>query len=358
MSDLKKRLMKASTNKLTAGLEKSSFFNDRDMVKTNVPMLNLALSGRFDGGLPSGLGLLAGPSKSFKTCMGLVMVAAYLKKYPDAICLFYDSEFGCTPAYLKSMGVDPDRVVHTPIQNIEGLKCDLVNQLEAINRGEKVIVFIDSVGNTASKKETDDALNEKLVADMSRAKAIKSLFRIATPYFTTKDIPCVAICHTYETQEMYSKSIISGGTGLMYSANWAFIIGKRQIKEDKDIVGYEFVINAEKSRYVKEKSKFPISVTFDGGINMYSGLLELAQELGFVVKPSVGWFQPAFLDIETGEMVPDESKKWRAKDTECLEFWKPLFAHEHFKQAVRNRYELGAIELDSEAMEEEVAQLI
>lgn len=355
---LKERLMKVSTNKLTQGLEKSSFFNDREMVKTNVPMLNLALSGRFDGGLPSGLGLLAGPSKSFKTCMGLVMVAAYLKKYPEAICLFYDSEFGCTPSYLKSMGVDPERVVHTPIQNIEQLKFDMVNQLEEIKRGEKVIVFIDSVGNTASKKETEDALNEKAVADMSRAKAIKSLFRIATPYFTTKDIPCIAVCHTYETQELYSRSIISGGTGLMYSANWAFIIGKRQIKEDKDIVGYEFVINAEKSRYVKEKSKFPISVTFDGGINMYSGLLELGLELGFVVKPSNGWYQPAFLDTETGEMIPDESKKWRAKDTECTEFWKPLFSHDPFKQTVRERYELGAIALDNDALASEVAELI
>lgn len=358
MSDLKQRLMKASTNKMTASLEKSNFFNERDLVKTHVPMLNLALSGRFDGGLPAGLGLLAGPSKSFKTCMGLVMVSAYMRKYPEAICLFYDSEFGCTPAYLKSMGVDPERVVHTPIQNIEQLKFDMVNQLESIERGDKVIVFIDSVGNTASKKETEDALNEKSVADMSRAKAIKSLFRITTPYFTTKNIPCVSICHTYETQEMFSKSIISGGTGLMYSANWAFIIGKRQQKEGTEIIGYDFIINIEKSRFVKEKSKFPISVGFDSGINMYSGLLDLAQELGFVVKPKNGWYQQCFMDKETGEMVPNEEKSWRAKDTDCNIFWKPLFSHEPFKDAVRKRYELGAIELDEKSILAQVEELI
>lgn len=358
MSDLKQRLLKASVNKLTAPLEKSKLFNEKDQIKTRVPILNLALSGRFDGGLTSGLTVLAGPSKHFKSNMSLVMVSAYMKKYPDAICLFYDSEFGTTPEYLRAMGVDPERVVHTPIQNIEQLKFDMVNQLEAVDRQDKVIIFIDSIGNTASKKETEDAINEKAVADMSRAKQIKSLFRIITPYLTTKDIPCIAVAHTYETQEMFSKQVVSGGTGIMYSADTVFIIGRSQVKEGTEIVGYNFNVNIEKSRYVKEKSKFPVTVTFDGGINMYSGLLELALENGYVVKPKAGWYQPCFLNVETGELEPDESKSWRAKDTECLAFWKRLFTHEPFMTAITQRYKLGAIELDQEAMDAEVAELI
>lgn len=358
MSDLKSRLIKASTNKMTTTLTKSSLFNDKDQVKTRVPILNLALSGKFDGGLTSGLTVVAGPSKHFKSNISLVLISSYMKKYPDAICLFYDSEFGITPAYLKSMGVDPDRVVHTPIQNVEQLKFDIVNQLEAIERGDKVIVFIDSIGNMASKKETEDALNEKSVADMSRAKQLKSLFRIITPYFTTKDIPCVAVNHTIETIEMFSKTVMTGGTGIMYSADTVIFLGRRQVKDGTEVVGYEFVMNIEKSRYVKEKSKLPLTVTFDGGINMYSGLLDLALELGYVIKPKNGWYQPCFLDEETGELVPNEEKSWRAKDTECLTFWKPMFAHEPFTRAVHERYALGAIQMDDDAMDEEVAQLI
>lgn len=358
MSDLKSRLIKASTNKMTASLEKSFLFNGKDQVKTRVPILNLALSGRFDGGLNAGLTVVAGPSKHFKSNLSLVMISAYMKKYPDAICLFYDSEFGITPSYLKSMGVDPERVVHTPIQNVELLKFDIVNQLEAIERGDKVIVFIDSIGNMASKKETEDAMNEKSVADMTRAKQLKSLFRIITPYFTTKDVPCIAVNHTIETIEMFSKTVMTGGTGVMYSADTVFIIGRRQIKEGTEITGYEFVVNIEKSRYVKEKSKLPISVTFDGGINMYSGLLDLGQDLGYVIKPKNGWYQPCFLDEETGELIPNEEKSWRAKDTECLAFWKPMFEHKPFLKAVEERYALGAISIDDVAMEEEVAQLI
>ncbi|AJD81852.1 RecA-like recombination protein [Yersinia phage vB_YenM_TG1] len=212
MSELKSRLIKASTSKMTADLTKSKLFNNRDEVPTRIPMLNIAFGGGLNTGLQSGLTIFAAPSKHFKTLFGLTMVAAYMKKYKDAICLFYDSEFGASEAYFRSMGVDLDRVVHTPIQSVEQLKVDMTNQLEAINRGEKVVIFIDSIGNTASKKETEDALNEKVVGDMTRAKSLKSLFRIVTPFLTIKDIPCVAINHTaMEIGGMYPKEIMGGG---------------------------------------------------------------------------------------------------------------------------------------------------
>ena len=306
--------------------------------------------------MQSGLTIFAGPSKHFKSNMSLTMVAAYLNKYPDAVCLFYDSEFGITPAYLRSMGVDPERVIHTPIQSVEQLKIDMVNQLEAIERGEKVIVFIDSIGNMASKKETEDALNEKSVADMTRAKSLKSLFRIVTPYFSIKNIPCVAVNHTIETIEMFSKTVMTGGTGVMYSADTVFIIGKRQIKDGSDLQGYQFVLNVEKSRTVKEKSKFFIDVKFDGGIDPYSGLLDMALELGFVVKPKNGWYAREFLDEETGEMIREE-KSWRAKDTNCTTFWGPLFKHQPFRDAIKRAYQLGAID-SNEIVEAEVDELI
>ncbi|AEN93813.1 RecA-like recombination protein [Escherichia phage Bp7] len=343
MSDLKSRLIKASTSKMTADLTKSKLFNGRDEVPTRIPMLNIALGGALNAGLQSGLTIFAAPSKHFKTLFGLTMVAAYMKKYPDAICLFYDSEFGASESYFRSMGVDLERVVHTPIQSVEQLKVDMTNQLEEITRGEKVIIFIDSIGNTASKKETEDALNEKVVGDMTRAKSLKSLFRIVTPYLTIKDIPCVAINHTaMEIGGMYPKEIMGGGTGILYSASTVFFISKRQVKDGTELTGYDFTLKAEKSRTVKEKSTFPITVNFEGGIDPFSGLLEMATDIGFVVKPKAGWYNRAFLDETTGEMVQEE-KAWRAKATDCVEFWGPLFKHAPFREAIENKYKLGAI---------------
>jgi len=276
MPSIMDKLLKNSKVKQTEILADSKFFNDKDMIPTDVPMINVALSGDPDGGLTPGLTVLAGPSKHFKTSFALIMASAYLRKYDDAVLLFYDSEFGSPQSYFKQFNIDTTRVIHTPITNVEELKFDIVNQLEAIDRGERVIIVIDSVGNLASKKELEDALNEKSVADMSRAKALKGLFRMVTPYLAMKDIPMVAVNHTYMEIGMFPKAVVSGGTGIYYSADNIWIIGRRQNKTGTEVTGYDFVINIEKSRYLKEKSKIPISVSWEGGVGKLSGLLDLA----------------------------------------------------------------------------------
>jgi RecA/RadA recombinase len=294
------KLKKNSTIKETSILSKSTLFNEKDMVQTEVPMVNVALSGRIDGGLTPGLTMWAGPSKHFKSAFSLLMAKSYMDKYKDAVMLFYDSEFGTPKKYFETFDIDMDRVLHTPLTDIEQLKFDIMNQLKDISRGDKVIIVVDSIGNLASKKEVDDAIEGKSVADMSRAKQVKSLFRMVTPHLTLKDIPMVVVNHTYKTMEMYAKDVVGGGTGSYYSADNIFILGRQQEKDTTGITGYNFVINVEKSRYVREKSKILITVDFETGIQKYSGLLDVAIEGNFVQKPSPGWY--AKVDVETGEV--------------------------------------------------------
>ena len=54
------KLKKNSRIKETAILNKSKLFSNKDMVVTSVPMINVALSGDPDGGLYSGMTVLAG----------------------------------------------------------------------------------------------------------------------------------------------------------------------------------------------------------------------------------------------------------------------------------------------------------
>lgn len=205
------KLAKNSTVKLSSVLSESKFFGEKGVTTTDLPILNLAFSGSLKGGFKSGLTQFAGPSRHFKSNLALFCVKAYMEKHKDAVCLYYDSEFGSPPAYLETFGIDLGRVLHTPVIHVEQLKFDIVAQLDNIERGDKVIIFIDSIGNLASKKETEDALEQKSVADMSRAKAIKSLFRIVTPQLTVKDITCIAINHTIQTMELFSKTVVTGG---------------------------------------------------------------------------------------------------------------------------------------------------
>ena len=329
------KLKKNTKVDYTSILSDSKFFNDKDMVPTDVPMMNVALSGSMDGGLAPGLTVLAGPSKHFKTSFALIMASAYLKKYKDAVLLFYDSEFGSPQAYFENFGIDTDRVLHTPITNVEELKFDMISQLEGLERGDKVVVVIDSVGNLASKKELDDAINEKSVADMSRAKALKGLFRMVTPYLNMKDIPLLAVNHTYKEIGLFPKDVVSGGTGIYYSADNIWILGRQQDKQGTEIKGYHFVINVEKSRYVKEKSKIPISVSWDGGVQHWSGLLDVALTGNYVAKPSNGWY--CRVDKSTGELM---EPKVREKETLNESFWKPIIEDTDFKQYLTNKYSI------------------
>lgn len=331
------KLKKNTRIKETEILTESEVYGNKRQIPTDYPMLNVALSGSVDGGFTPGLGVLAGPSKHFKTGFCLVMARTFLEDDPDAIILFYDSEFGTPPEYYTSLGVDMSRVVHTPITNVEELKFDLVQQLEGLTKSDKIMIVIDSVGNLASKKEVEDALDARSVADMSRAKAIKSLFRIITPYLSLKDIPMMVVNHTYKEQGMYPRDIVSGGTGIYYSADWIWILGRQQNKKSDQIKGYHFIINIEKSRLVREKVKIPISITFEEGIMKYSGLLEVAIAGQYVEKPSAGWYQ--VVDQETGELI---GPKYREDDIfNNPEVWEPMLENTDFSNYINRLFAIS-----------------
>jgi RecA/RadA recombinase len=332
---LLEKLKKNTTIKDSSILSKSKFFTEKDVIPTDVPMINVALSGRLDGGLVPGLTMLAGPSKHFKTAFALLMASAYMKKYKESVVLFYDSEFGTPQKYFETFNIDMGRVLHTPITDVEQLKFDIMKQLQELDKDDKVIIILDSIGNLASKKEVEDALSEKSVADMSRAKQMKSLFRMVTPHLTIKDIPMVVVNHTYKEIGMFPKDIVGGGTGSYYSADTIWILGRQQEKTGTDITGYNFIINIEKSRYVREKSKIPVTVSFEGGIQKYSGLLDVALEGGFVQKPSNGWY--AKVDLETGEL----GQKYREADTHHKDFWGDLLKNEKFKEYINQKFSIS-----------------
>ena len=72
---------------------------------------------------------------------------------------------------------------------------------------------------------------------MSRAKALKGLFRMVTPYLTMKNVPLLAVNHTYKEIGLFPKNIVGGGTGIYYSADNIWIIGRQQVKAGAEVAG-------------------------------------------------------------------------------------------------------------------------
>jgi hypothetical protein len=466
------KLKKNSTIKETDLIMDSKVFKKKNPIETAVPMVNVALSGDVEGGLLPGTLVLAGPSKHFKSAFALLVANAFLKKYPeDGAVLFYDSEFGTPEQYFDNLNIDKTRVVHSPITDIEELKFDIVQQLNGLDKDDHICIIVDSIGNLASKKEVEDALDRKSVADMTRAKAFKSLFRMVTPHLSMKEIPFIVVNHTYSELSMHPRQVVSGGclikgtkiwtiaglkeiqdvdrgdiiltllgekvvtnswnpetlengepecyeiefedgykcvvsenhkfltengwleaktltknstiiytnieerdtgifyekhslfnivniksvgkkkvydisvadaehyilengvvthnTGVMYSSDNVWVIGRQQEKDGSEVTGYHFIINIEKSRFVKEKSKIPITVMFDGGIMKWSGLFDEALKGGFILNPSKGYYS----------LKEDPESKFRKSVIEHDDaFWKKMLADETFTSYIKAKY--------------------
>lgn len=350
-SSLIERMLALKTKSNISIVSESSFFKPGDQLVTDIPVINVALSGRLDGGMTPGLLTFGGESKSFKTMMGLLLMRTFLDKEKDGLAILYDSEYGITPDYLEGLGIDTSRVLHIPIKNVEELVHDAVPRLDAIDgKKDKVFILIDSVGNLASKKEAQDALDGKGVTDMSRAKALKSMFRIITPYFMEKGIFCVVIQHVYkEIGAMYPRTILAGGTGNMYSSNAVLIITKSADKDEEGIKGFEFTLTSEKSRYVREKARMKFRVSYEKGIYKNSSLFDWAVSAGFITQAGKGWW--AKVDRETGEVT----QKCRRSDIEEDDsFFDDLLKNPEFSAWVEGRYKLSGLKNpdDEDTMED------
>lgn len=142
----------------------------------------------------------------------------------------------------------------------------------------------------------------------------------------------------YDKQQyVLENGVVSHNTGAYYSSDNIWIVGRQQDKDGKELQGHHFIINIEKSRYVKEKSKIPITISFEGGINRYSGLLDIALEGGYVTKPKQGWY--ALVNRETGEIV---EPNMRASQLESnMEFWVNMFKDTDFNKFIERKYRMS-----------------
>lgn len=345
-NSLLSKVMSNSSLKWIDTLDDSVVFNDKDNIRTNCPALNIACSGDAFGGFTSGLTIFAGPSKHFKSMLGLRLVGAYLNKYPDGVCLFVDSEFGITPSYLLANGVDPKRVIHAPVEHIEQMKFEVVGQLNKLDRNDRVIIFVDSLGNCPSKKELQDVIDEKEKTDMSRARSIKSFFRMCIPLLNIKNVPMVVINHVYEEQGLFPKMIMSGGSGPYLSADTIFFISRAQEKDGTDVVGYNFNLRVEKSRYVKEKSVIPINVTWEGGFNPFSSMFNIALKSDIINEVTKGYY--SFIDGDTGEILIEKTRK----STFNKDHFIRMLKMQTFKDFIKLEYQIPPANLSHELQEE------
>jgi len=267
-------------------------------VDTGSFILNALVSGSISGGVSGNkITAIAGESSTGKTFFSLAVVKNFLDTNPDAYCLYFDTEAAVNKSLLISRGIDLNRLVVVNVVTIEEFRSKALKAVDLYSKKpedeRKPCMFVlDSLGMLSTEKEITDALNEKLVRDMTKSQLIKGAFRMLTLKLGQAKIPMIVTNHTYDVIGSYvPMKEMGGGSGLKYAASTIIYLSKKKEKDGTEVVGNLIKAKTHKSRLSKENKDVTIRLFYDErGLDRYFGLLELG-ELGGLWKNVAGRYE-------------------------------------------------------------------
>lgn len=207
----------SSVAPLGSTMDISTFSEITEYIDIGSYNLNLCMTGSLFGGIPNNRAVeLMGPSGVGKT---FVMLSALRNAQKMGYYSYwYDSENAVDKKLMESFGIDTSKVWYEPCNTVESFRTSVTNLtgklIDAQRSGKsipKVMVFLDSIGNLGTVKEVTDAESGSLKEDMTRAKRIKSLFRILMTRMAEVKIPFIYSNHVYKTTDFMAAWKGSGG---------------------------------------------------------------------------------------------------------------------------------------------------
>lgn len=125
--------------------------------------------------------------------------------------IYMDSEGSIDKAFVERLGIDTKNFIIMQVNTISEVSTFISNLLLKINKDQKIILVLDSLGNLTSDKEKDDIINATGKRDMSKQQEIKALFRTNMVGLAKAHIPFIVNSHVYQTMDLFAKNIVSGG---------------------------------------------------------------------------------------------------------------------------------------------------
>ena len=319
-----------SISKSIAGL--SIGFNDpTDWVSTGNYALNYLISGDFNKGIPLGkVTVFAGESGAGKSyiCSGNIVKAA---QEQGIFVVLIDSENALDEDWLKALNVDTseDKLLKLNMAMIDDV-AKTVNDFMTEYRGmseedrPKVLFVIDSLGMLLTPTDVDQFQKGDLKGDLGRKpKALTALVRNCVNMFGSHNVGMVVTNHTYASQDMFDPDDkISGGQGFIYASSIVVAMRKLKLKEDEDgnkiseVKGIRAACKVMKTRYAKPFESVQVKIPYETGMNPYSGLVDLAEKDGLLVKDGN---RLRFGDAEDPNAIKQFRKAWESNEEGCLD---------------------------------------
>lgn len=283
----------------------TGFHDPKVWIHTNNYALNYFISKRFDRGVPLGqVTVLAGESGAGKSFVAAnVMRNALEQGIPVVV---FDTENGLTKEWLEAAGIDVDKheglFIRSQVALIDDLAkavSEIMKDLKASYKGvdpderPKLLIVVDSLSMLLTRTDVNQfESGDVSKGDMGRqAKANKAFIKSCVVQFAEWDIGLLATNHTYASQDMFDPDDkISGGQGPIYAASIVVAMKKLKLKEDEDgnkvteVKGIRSKIKVMKSRYTKPFEAVEIKIPYNGGIDEFSGLVDLFENMELLTR--------------------------------------------------------------------------
>lgn len=257
---------------------------------------NALLSGDIYQGFPQNKIVVIGADPSTgKTFFALGAAKNFLANNPDGIVICFETESAITKQMLTERGIDTKRFGVVPVATVQEFRTQAIKivdnyEKQHVKERQPIMFILDSLGMLSTTKEIEDTASGSETKDMTRAGMIKATFRVLTLKLGRANIPMIVTNHVYDDVGggPYAQKVQSGGSGAVYASSTILTLSKAKDKDAStgEVRGVIITVTAAKSRLTRENSKVKCLIRYDGGLDRYHGLLELAEEAGIFKKVS------------------------------------------------------------------------
>lgn len=290
----------------------------KEYINSGSYILNACMTGSLFKGIPSGrVTTLAGAPGAGKSYLAVSACREAQKKGYTPI--YMDSEGAIDRDFVERLGCDATKFVIKQVTTISEVSTFMANLLKKVNEQPeesrpKLIFVLDSLGNLTSTKELTDTLDANQKRDMTKQQEIKALFRTNATALAKAQAPMIVCSHIYQTQDLFSKSVVSGGSGIQYNSSVTLMLSTAKLddKESDKIAekkvgdftktGVIVTAKPEKSRFtIPQKVKFQIP--FFKAPNPYVGLE------AYLTWDNTGIMEGVLLNQKEYEKLSDKDKE-------------------------------------------------
>ena len=318
-------LLATSLNKATKGelAVKAQILGDQERsqadvknwISTGSDILDLAISNRPNGGIPTGrICEFTGLEQSGKSLLAAQVIASTQKM--GGIGIFIDTENAVHSPFFEALGVDLAKMLYVPLELIE----DVFEVIERIildfkqrDTDKIVTIVVDSVAATSTKVEQEADYDKD---GWSTAKAIimsKSMRKVTNLVGREN----IALIFTNQLRQKLGVSFgdpwtTSGGKALGFHASVRLRLSNTGVLKDKQgrPIGMRTLVKVQKNRLGPPLREVHYDIYFDSGIDNPGGWLNLMKDYE-IVKQAGAWY--TLVIPSTGEEIKFLSKDFEEK---------------------------------------------